>query len=78
MPGASRAGGRRAPLGVLSAVGSVVLVLVVPAEEPGEAAVLASEQGWGGDAVGGRLEAAALRGRGGGVGVCTQGAHLSG
>ncbi|WP_162494543.1 hypothetical protein [Streptomyces thermolilacinus] len=49
MPGASCAGGRRSPLGVLAAVGSVVLVVVVLAEEPGEAAVRAGEQGWGGD-----------------------------
>ncbi|MGI5478714.1 hypothetical protein [Streptomyces lavendofoliae] len=39
------AGGRRSPLGVLTAVGSVVLILVVLAEEPGEATVRASEQG---------------------------------
>ncbi|MFJ8195121.1 hypothetical protein ACIQ8D_36110 [Streptomyces sp. NPDC096094] len=39
MPRASCAGGRWSPLGVLAAVGSVALVLVVLAEEPGEAAV---------------------------------------
>lgn len=77
MPGASCAGGRRSPLGVIAAVGSVVLVLVVLAEEPGEAAVRAGQQGRGGDAVGRRLEAAALRGRGGAVDVCAQGGPAS-
>lgn len=58
---------------VLAAI-SVLLVLVVLTEEPGEAAVRAGEQGWGGDAVGRRLESAALQGRGGALGVCAQGA----
>ncbi|GGX46356.1 hypothetical protein GCM10010353_71200 [Streptomyces chryseus] len=53
--------------GILAVAGPVVLVLVVLTEEPGEAAVRAGEQGWGGDAVGGRLESAAPQGRGGGA-----------
>ncbi|MCX5107187.1 hypothetical protein OOK13_01240 [Streptomyces sp. NBC_00378] len=73
LPGRSRAGGRRSPLGVLAAVGSAVLVFGLLGEEAGVALVRAGQQGRGGDAAGGRLEAAALRGRGGGVGVCACG-----
>ncbi|MGY3685024.1 hypothetical protein [Streptomyces sp. TE33382] len=45
LPGASRAGGRRSPLVSSPPSSPVVLVLVVLAEEPGEAAVRAGEQG---------------------------------
>lgn len=59
---------RRARIGdFLDAIGSAVLLLGVPGEEPGEAAVRSGKQVRGGGVVGRRLEAAALRGRGGGV-----------